>query len=336
MGSPDALGLAIREGNVDEVRKLIAKLPDVDAPIGEGNPALYVAAWAAQPLVVAALLEAGADPNQPSEIGLRPLHACLKNSQSEVRARKPEVLGLLLCAGADPSAKAKTGTPLHFAKVMEEWECADLLEQWGANPESDDLPKLLWQCSSCGGVLQRPNALAGLSKTGATIAGTATCSFCGSEHQAASVYGGTFDFADTDQGVEEVLGAGAVFDSGLRRWRLGDNILMLQSDTPSVEGGVGRTPASVQFPLHAAVKARNITLVRSLINEGCDSKMTDENGLTARALGSQLLREAEALLEPFDSPTEDPDLVELELLEIIDELDKTDRSAEPKKWWKIW
>ena len=73
-------------------------------------PLHLAAKYSAEPAVVSALLEAGADPNARASGGLTPLHAAIRHDADLA------VVSALLEAGADPNARASGGfTPLHAA-----------------------------------------------------------------------------------------------------------------------------------------------------------------------------------------------------------------------------
>jgi ankyrin repeat protein len=82
---------------------------------------------------VAALLEAGADPNFVGAGGVTPLHAAALSP-----AGAP-VIRLLLSRGANPNARDGEGeTPLHYAAEACNAEAARLLLERGADPRAED------------------------------------------------------------------------------------------------------------------------------------------------------------------------------------------------------
>jgi len=128
---------AAAAGRADRVRELLAADPEArHARTPEGFTTLGLAAFLGGPEAVAALLEAGADPNDdadnPSHV--RPVHAA-------VAARDPESLRLLREAGAAPNPQQNGGgTPLHAAAHSDQLETARLLLEHGADPavKTDD------------------------------------------------------------------------------------------------------------------------------------------------------------------------------------------------------
>ena len=77
---------------------------DPNARTETGGTALHVAAMVSStPAVVTALLNAGADPNARNELGATPLHFAARSSKT------PAVVSALLDAGVDPDARDQYG-----------------------------------------------------------------------------------------------------------------------------------------------------------------------------------------------------------------------------------
>lgn len=130
--SPEVLRQALAAGwNVDRVPQL--------EPDRTGRTALVLAAEEDRPAMVAALLEAGADPMLADEFGRTPLHAA-----AEPCAQRIAVAELLLKAGADPNDRDSQGrTPLHVALQMLRSYCVSVelvrvLVAAGADPRVRD------------------------------------------------------------------------------------------------------------------------------------------------------------------------------------------------------
>jgi len=148
---------AIRSGNLDQVRDLLAADPSLSqtrtdqgasavlwsvytghaelAPLllGDRDPDIFEACALGRADVVAA--ELASDPtliNAPSPDGFTPLGFA-------AFFRHPEVVELLLDRGADPSLPAGNATkysPLHSAASSNSFEIVDLLLSRGADPNS--------------------------------------------------------------------------------------------------------------------------------------------------------------------------------------------------------
>jgi ankyrin repeat protein len=122
-------------GWADDLRRDVAADPDlVTRRSADGFSALHYACFFGGAPAVAALLEAGSDPDavagNPTEV--RPLH-------SAAAARDVEAARLLLDAGAAPDPRQAGGfTPLHAAALHDDAELAALLLRHGADPAVRD------------------------------------------------------------------------------------------------------------------------------------------------------------------------------------------------------
>jgi uncharacterized protein len=127
----DNYGQAALSSNVSNKRVALVKwLLSHGAGVERG--CLHTACLESNPEIVAALLEAGADPNERTEHELTPL---MYVSASK---RAPDVIKLLLDAGADPNAQMVDGRfPLHFAATDGTAEMAEALLDGGARIEMD-------------------------------------------------------------------------------------------------------------------------------------------------------------------------------------------------------
>ena len=132
---PPDLYRAIREGNRDTVRNLVAAGADVNATVRESSggffssssvigPLLYFAIWNGDPEIVGILVAAGADVNATVRESSSTLGGLIGSSTTDTPLihyaawvnENPAVIQVLLDAGANIHAKDDDGqTPLHYA-----------------------------------------------------------------------------------------------------------------------------------------------------------------------------------------------------------------------------
>ncbi len=99
-----------RRAGVGDVRSCLRDGADPNARCGRGQTVLYNAAASADPAVIEALIEAGAEVDARNDCGNTPLHEAARVSSA------PAVIEALIAAGADPDARNRIGaTPLHKA-----------------------------------------------------------------------------------------------------------------------------------------------------------------------------------------------------------------------------
>lgn len=131
---------AISQQNHDALRELIAQDRDVNFTTARGFTPMNQACRKGDPPAVALLLEAGADPDRPSDHET-PLHAA-------VVGRSVEVVKYLLDAGADPNrpdpgvTEDEPRTPLALAKALRYREIAELLAERGATLAGHGKPRV--------------------------------------------------------------------------------------------------------------------------------------------------------------------------------------------------
>lgn len=132
LGSDGDMVRAIHDGDVDQVRRLLAKGHSTRSPAIIGRyPPLHLALAADQPEIVRVLIGAGADVDQPADRDQRPLHIAVVNG------RKPALLALLIDAGADLEApEAKGHRPLHAAAEVGQVAALECLLDRGAELEA--------------------------------------------------------------------------------------------------------------------------------------------------------------------------------------------------------
>ena len=115
---------AVRQGDANAVRELLAEGADVNGKDADGDVALFLAR---NKDIAELLLANGADVNAKNSFSRTPLHRA-----AEVGRR--EVAELLLAKGADVNAKDRVSqTPLHWAAVGASREVAELLLANGAD-----------------------------------------------------------------------------------------------------------------------------------------------------------------------------------------------------------
>ena len=124
---PDLIA-AVRAGDADGARSLIAAGADVNTPQGDGATALHWAAHRNDLDAADLLIAAGADVDAANALGATPLWLAATNGS-------PAVVERLLAAGADPNAALRMGeTPLMGAARSGSRPVVDLLLAYGADP----------------------------------------------------------------------------------------------------------------------------------------------------------------------------------------------------------
>ena len=128
---PDALTTAAANGDVSEVRRLVAGGTPVEGVGGAALTPLAVAAREGRPLTIRTLVRLGADPNALDEAGWPPLlHAVGQKKLAAVQA--------LLESGADPNQRPTDGPPPLFAAATNgETAIVRALLDAGADPRAE-------------------------------------------------------------------------------------------------------------------------------------------------------------------------------------------------------
>ena len=116
---------ASRNGDVAEVKRLLASGADVEARDKYGQTPLHIASYHGHAEVAKRLLSSGADMNAPRPRDLNtPLHLASYNGHVAM-------VGILLAAGAYMKATNKYWkTPLDLAVERDKWGAVLVLEAW--------------------------------------------------------------------------------------------------------------------------------------------------------------------------------------------------------------
>lgn len=122
---------AVAAGDLDQVKKLIAAPVDVNETGPQKITALHLASEEGNKAILAALLQAGAKPDQADSQGLRPLHL----------AANAEIARSLIAA----NAKINTGmpSPLYMATITGKADVVRELVKHNANVEDSDCASIL-------------------------------------------------------------------------------------------------------------------------------------------------------------------------------------------------
>ena len=116
------------------------RFPDGFADLAIG-PCLPYAIYHGPVALIAALLDAGADPNFDDGAGFPPLIAAMSKTRdapgSPARADAHQILQLLLARGADPEQRGiNDHTALHWAAAIGDVAAIEILLAGGANPDA--------------------------------------------------------------------------------------------------------------------------------------------------------------------------------------------------------
>jgi uncharacterized protein len=132
---PQDIFEAATAGDASRVRELVeSDHAHVNMVSADGYSPLGLAAFFKRRIVVAYLLERGADPRAASrEQGFTPLHSAVA---TDAGASDVEIVRMLLKVGADPNARSRQGnTPVHTAAYTGDREVLELLLAHGADVE---------------------------------------------------------------------------------------------------------------------------------------------------------------------------------------------------------
>ena len=136
---------AVRAGNRQAVRTLIAKKADVNATQVDGSTALHVAIDSGDEETARLLLSAGARATTATRYGVTPLALAARNGSASL-------IEALVKAGADPNAASREGeTALMTATRSGSLAAVDTLLALGANPKATESwheqTALMWAAS---------------------------------------------------------------------------------------------------------------------------------------------------------------------------------------------
>jgi uncharacterized protein len=123
---------AVKAGDRDAVRVLLAQHEDVKAPEPDGTTALHWAVLSDDPVTVRLLLQASANVDAANRYGVTPLQIAATNGN-------PKVIEALLEAGADPNVVLPEGkTVLMTAARSGRVEAVNLLLAYGADASAKE------------------------------------------------------------------------------------------------------------------------------------------------------------------------------------------------------
>ncbi len=131
----DAVNLeyATMNGEIENMKKYIARGADMNAKVWRGRTLLHWAALMGEKEVAKFLIENGASVSEGADASQTPLHFAAGEGNREIA-------GLLLKAGADVNAKDLHGrTPLHEAAFWEKKETVEFLLASGAQVNAKDV-----------------------------------------------------------------------------------------------------------------------------------------------------------------------------------------------------
>ncbi len=269
-----ALNSAIRDGNQQQIKALLAKGANLNAPDADGTTPLMHAVVNAEANCVKLLLDKGADPNLSNKAGATALmwavsdlkkvqlllakganvNAVSKDEKSPLRLalnlpNPMPVVQALLAKGANVNQADKNGfTPLMFAGFSGNLELIQLLLAQGADPKAKTKD--------------------GITYLQAIVSSTKLAAVKWALEQGLDV---------KDQKQDFLTGAAMAGDLAVAR------LLLEKGASPNSPDELGYTPL-----MHAVLtESSSLELVKLLLEKGADAKTKAKDGLTARTFAQR-------------------------------------------------
>jgi ankyrin repeat protein/beta-lactamase regulating signal transducer with metallopeptidase domain len=266
-----SLHQAAADGDVEQVKLLIARGADVNAKDGEGNTALHTAAEHCHIEVAELLLESGADIEAEGAVGRTPLH-CVAGSGFSGTLRKEQICEMaefLIAEGADVNAAYRTGaswTPLHYAARDGYKDLVELLVAKGADINAQDgfgrTPIDLAITLGYRGEASRAVAVF-LVRKGADVSPMHWAAFTGDLEQLKELLGRGMGA----NAKEDRMGATPLFFAAAGGQKDAVDLLLAEGAEVNAKAGRGAPPL---LPLQLAIKSGEIDVVELLIDKGAD------------------------------------------------------------------
>ena len=291
--SAPAIIEAMKAGDLEAARTLVAGGTDVNVPQGDGATALHWASHRNDLDAATLLIEAGADVNAANELGATPLWLAAVNGSAPMIER-------LLGAGADPNASLKMGeTPLMTAARSGSLPAVERLLEHGANVNATEHERgqtaLMWAVAQ-----QHADVARLLIENDADLHARTALRFQLENTAGNTNPSGNFRVAnggstpllfaarhgdiettrvliDAGADVNDIAASGAsalVIAAHSAHGPLG--IYLLEQGADPNAAGAGYTA------LHAAVLRSQVELVEALLDHGADPNATVEHGTPGR------------------------------------------------------
>jgi ankyrin repeat protein len=129
--------------------------------------------------------------------------------------------------------------------------------------------KRFWQCPNCWSILEKSNFELAKMLTQVTMVGTNTCPGCGSSQSKSDVYGGTFDFAESDDFIAQMAADhdNRSFDETRKRYVYKGRIVALLSDDVAgeIHEKIDNSHAFEEDEFYDATKEGDVVKVKALL-----------------------------------------------------------------------